>query len=107
MSEDWQERWRMWKPSRVALAKDHRLNAAKDSSESDSKRNQEEWSCPGVLPHGRCENEKFACEDAKWGHAQNRQRPEHKPPADRWADACQAPNAIHLLCALSRLGTST
>src|SRR5450755_2949387 len=99
MSEDWQKRWRMWKPSRVALAKNHRLNAAKNSSECDSKCDQEEWSCPGMFPHGSCENEKFAREHAKWRHTENRQRPEHKPPANGWADTNQATNAVHLLCA--------
>src|ERR1700675_3339861 len=88
----------MWESNRVAFAKNHRLNAAEDSSECDSQCNQEKWSGPGVLPHGSCENEKSAGKNANRRHSKNRQRPKHKPPANSWAGSHQSSNAVHLLC---------
>src|SRR5450631_1549639 len=97
MSVDGQECWRMWKASPIAFAKNHRLNATKNSGERDSKCNKKERSCPRVLSHCRCENEKFAREDSERRHTENRQRPEHEPPANSRAGGHQASNPIHLL----------
>src|SRR5450631_2895480 len=89
VSENRQECWRMWKASRIAFAKNHRLNATKNSGKCDSKCNKEEWGCPRVFSHGRCQDEKLAREDSEWRHTEYRQRPEHEPPADGWGGGHQ------------------
>src|ERR1035437_8647172 len=97
MNEDRHKRWRVRQRLTFGVAEDHRLDAAEDGGERDSKRDQEEWSGPGMLTHRSGEDEKFAGEHAEGRHAQNRERSQHQAPAYGGADAEQAADAIHLL----------
>ena len=63
-------------------------NATPSASEQERRR-------PRLLAHRGGEDQELAREDAERRHAEDRQRAEHQPPAERRADRDQAADVVH------------
>ena len=89
----------MREPLQRGVAENHRLHAAEHRRKRDAERDQQERRRPRLLAHRRRDDEELAREDAERRHAEDRQRPEHQPPADHRRDFDQATDLVHDLCA--------